>query len=569
MDRREFVKLGGAGLAAAAFAGAADLSWLTRSAHATGRGGNAWKFGVMADTQWKANVDGLNPGTCAVGIVNALNAQFIGQGVKFVIQVGDLVDVENDALNGDATRRNLPVRAAAAQALYDAGIGFYPLRGNHEGSQLAAAEFRTLYPQSRGTGGNVFGAAEFTSPFFKLDGLSYSFDFNNVRFMLLDQFTRTDGTNYLGSVNNNIVDQLTWIDDTLANRTSDTHAFVFSHKNLIGQNHTDVLFGSDPTSNAPARNAFIGSLKDNGVRYQIGGHDHMHNRSIIMSPDGAASVSQLICASNSYKFYIPTRPSRDQTYNLPRREQSLTQELWTIGYYIFTVDGPRVTVDYYSAAHGADYADVDLTVTPSDLVFYKRESWGYSLNGKEFVVAQGEPYTVVEDSFGGTTARILAGENGSSETDYSLRPLVKAVNTGWSTYRGADLVAASNVLSIWGIAESLALWDGALTGLLPNSARTNESDTYVLAMTYDEDLAGSLGNGRFGIASRAADGTWANAVDRNFGGTKEFVKGPWKSGYGLGTYGVDPSRKTAWAVINYEGDFLAARDIELVPGQRG
>jgi hypothetical protein len=48
----------------------------------------------------------------------------------------------------------------------------------------------------------------------------------------------------------------------------------------------------------------------------------------------------------------------------------------------------------------------------------------------------------------------------------------------------------------------------------------------------------------------------------NFRGTKRFVKGPWKPAYGLGTYGVDPKTKTAWAVINFNGDFAVARDIE-------
>ena len=54
----------------------------------------------------------------------------------------------------------------------------------------------------------------------------------------------------------------------------------------------------------------------------------------------------------------------------------------------------------------------------------------------------------------------------------------------------------------------------------------------------------------------------------NIGGTKQFVVGPWEPGYGLGTYGVDPSSKTAWAVVNYNGDFAVARDLETVPGQR-
>ncbi len=154
-----------------------------------------WRFGVMSDTQWKANADGQNPGTVAVGIINQLNEQFIDHDVKFVIQVGDLVDKETDSPNDLPNERTMGTRAAAAQALYDAGIGFYPLRGNHEGSQIAAAEFQTLYPQTVGSGDHVFGAKNFSSPFANLNGLSYSFDYKNARFVLLDQFTRTDGTN--------------------------------------------------------------------------------------------------------------------------------------------------------------------------------------------------------------------------------------------------------------------------------------------------------------------------------------------------------------------------------------
>ena len=41
----------------------------------------------------------------------------------------------------------------------------------------------------------------------------------------------------------------------------------------------------------------------------------------------------------------------------------------------------------------------------------------------------------------------------------------------------------------------------------------------------------------------------------NFGGSPRFVKGACKPRYELGTYGIDPRKKTAWAVINYNGDF--------------
>ncbi|MBN1610779.1 MAG: metallophosphoesterase [Polyangiaceae bacterium] len=167
-----------------------------------------WTFGVMSDTQWKANLDGENPETVAVGIINQINAAFIEHDVEFVIQVGDLVDKETDSPNGNSSNRTMDTRAAAAQALYDAGIGFFPVRGNHEGSATAATELPVLFPQTSGTGPNVGKATHFTSPFELLAGLSYSFDYKNARFVLVDQFTRPDGSNYLGSSNNNAVDQI-------------------------------------------------------------------------------------------------------------------------------------------------------------------------------------------------------------------------------------------------------------------------------------------------------------------------------------------------------------------------
>jgi hypothetical protein len=171
----------------------------------------------------------------------------------------------------------------------------------------------------------------------------------------------------------------------------------------------------------------------------------MHDRSIVTSPDGAFSAGQLICASNSYKFYVPSRPSRDETYDFPPLERNLAQELFTIGYY-----------------------------------------------------------------------------------------------------------------------------DGAIEGLVPAEGRRDETDVFVLSMSFFQERARPthLGSGGFGIATQHSDGRWVNAVDPNFGGTKRFVAGPWRDGYELGTYGVDPSTMTAWAVLNHDGEFVVARDIEEVPGLR-
>ena len=558
-----------------------------------------WKFGVMADTQWKTSPDGKNPNTVAISVINHLNQEFINHGVKFVIQTGDLTE------NG--SNLELDTHATFRQALYNAGIGFYPLRGNHETSATGATEFKRVFPQTQ-TGVNnqtpadafvttiYYGAppsntntaftvgSNFSSPT-DIDpnyaGLTYSFDYDNVRFVLLDGFT-------IPNIACNLIEnQQPWITDTLATRPAGTHAFVFSHKGLITENHKDILFtepgrcNGSSTNSTPAvkpaeQNAFMRSLFDNGVRYYMNGHDHMHNRAIVTSPDGLSEVQNITTSSNSYKFYIPIDPSSDEQYNLPAfgvlREAPIAQELFTVGYYIVTVDGPRVTVDHYASPNGCG-GDCDQINDLIPYTFTKRETFGYSLNGKDFLVCQeGQPdcnssYTQVVDSFAGTTARVLGGSNGRNTTVYDGRATTKAVNTGWTSRSEADdmdcsfnhrrplffkkchkakdtEMPASDILTLWGMAD----------------LGSDQTDVYTLSMSYDHHrlLPIQLGKGLLGLATRDQDGNWVNAVDMNFGGTKKFVLGPWEPKYGLGTYGIDLKTHTAWAVINYNSDFAVA-----------
>jgi hypothetical protein len=161
----------------------------------------------------------------------------------------------------------------------------------------------------------------------------------------------------------------------------------------------------------------------------------------------------------------------------------------------------------------------------------------------------------VEDSFEGTTAQILDGSNNSIAQDYTARPFTKTVNTGWFDIDGwcqkypahiwnPHLNLASNIFVLRGMADL-------------GSAQT---DTYALSLSYDHHrlLPMQLGKGLLGLVTRDEKGHWVNAVDMNFGGTKNFVLGPYKSGYGLGTYGIDLKAGTVWAVINYNADFAVA-----------
>jgi hypothetical protein len=544
-----------------------------------------WKFGVMSDTQWTCPADpaGQNPNGVPKSIISQINTQFINEEVKFVIQVGDLTENGYDA--------DIATRAAAAQPLYDAGIGFFPMRGNHEtyakpdrSNNYGITQFRISFPQTQNGTFTKSNSSSFTlgsnfnSPALvgsypnDLKGMSYSFDYgptgNNARFVIIDDWAtsnkRVDAAGY--PYGYSIADQQAWISDRLNKVTRGTeHAFVFSHQNLMGENHQDSIFNGYTNANTDMQNTFFASLQSNDVKYYISGHDHIHQRSIISSPDGASKVQELIGASDSSKFYTPKALTDPKWYAQKGRETSLSQEMYHIGYYIFTVDGPRVTIDYYSDDHGDWKSDSSYPegptgagsqITPT-FKFIKKETWGYSLNGHEFLVAQGQTYTSVVDTFGTTTARILSGINGSAAKDYNNRPVTKTVNTGWapkndadgwpkqrnrtagSTPKADDL--ASNILTLWGMAD----------------LGSNQTDVYTLSMTYN-DKVHPFGDDGFGVATRDGDGNWINAVDMNLLGTKKFVLGPWNPSYGMGTYGVDPSTNTAWAVINYNGDFAVA-----------
>jgi hypothetical protein len=521
-----------------------------------------WKFGVMDDTQWTCSTDpaGANPNKVAVSFITQINQKFIDAGVKFVIQVGDLTENGADA--------DIAVRAGAAQTLYNAGIGFYPMRGNHEtytsGNNFGMTAVQTNFPQTQCSGVNVFGVTNCSSPttptgISELAGLTYSFDYSNgdssARFLVIDNWVTPtknvapgNGYNYGWS----IAEQQPWISERLNKTTRGAqHAFVFSHQPLMAENHQDSPFQGYANANPSMQNDFFASLTTNNVKYYISGHDHIHQRSIIASPDGLSNVQEIIGASNSSKFYTPKALTDTNWKNQKGRETSLSQEMYTVGYYIYTIDGPRLTVDYYSDDHGNWASDNSFPGSglPNQITpvfnFAKKESWGYSLNGKEILVAQGGSYALTDDTvkavangetgYLGTTAKILGGTNGSIKKDYNSRSLTKNVDTGWAPQASGTV---SDILYIWGMTDLSA----------------TSTDKFALSMTYDPSVtvdSAFLNAGHSVILNtKDASGNWVNAVDQNVGGRKRFILGPYNAAYPLGTYGIDPAGHTAWAVIN-------------------
>lgn len=534
---------------------------------------NVWKFGVMGDTQWTPvdtngnylDPTGKNPNSVAVSIIDQVDAQFVKHGVKFVIQVGDLTD------NG--TDSGIQTRALAAQTnLYPHHIGFFPIRGNHEtyspvNNYYAIPAIQDNFPQTRGIG-TTWGAYNFSSPtidsngnpIVDLEGISYSFDYgkanNNVRFLFVDPWA-TQTTNPFPATNNadgypygyTVYQQQKWIDEQLDYLTRGTeHAFVFSHQPLMAEDHQDTMFSGYTNANPDWQNAFYSKLSQNRVGYAIAGHDHMHQRSIIASPNGKSKAEEFICASCSSKFYTPKSLTDPDWFGQKTRETSISEELFTVGFYVFTVDGPIVTIDYYSDEHGnwqsnTDYPDGTGSLITPVFNFTKKETWGYSLSShgiSRFKLDQGSAGVTLQ--FGHTTAKVQ--KKGGTAADFEDRALSKDAQAWWAP--------GSSVTNAHLVSDVLTLVGAASASITPTSA----SDPVNIIMTYNSNSKATNG---FYLAALNDDGKWVNAVDLNFGGTKKFISGPWTEGYPLGSYGFDTKTSTAWAVVDHDSDLAVIK----------
>lgn len=472
-----------------------------------------WRFGLISDTQFTKTADAINVNSVAVKQIQAVNQKFLEAGVKFVIQPGDLGDNSSAAA--------LQTRLEANAALDAAGIPFYAVRGNHDNSSAQIAYFKANYVPASNANRTVEVMA---------DGETYSVLTEGIKLIML-------GYNNTGSTTN-MPNALNWMSSQLASGDHG-HAFVVSHKNLLGQNHKDNFFGSSNDANATTlQNPYFATVAAAGVRYHFSGHDHLHHRSRVVSPDGLNSIQQFIFQSNSSKWYTPSSPYSS-------RETPFRQELNKIGHYIFTVDGPRLTGQYYATTPvSSDIAD--------NPVWTLQETFGYSKNGSSKIVPAGGSYAMThsiaagssfgEDGYVGTTMAIIDGVHSGTAKTHDGRLLAKDLNIGWASQSNAqNSQVASDVLTVWGMQNALG---------------SEQGDTYTLSLDYKGN------GGAFAIVGKGEEGSWSKAAARNFGGSAKFVVGPWKAGYALGTYGIDPATRTAWAVVNRGGEFAVSRTLD-------
>jgi hypothetical protein len=295
--------------------------------------------------------------------------------------------------------------------LYDAGIGVYPCRGNHEVGDAWDIDWG-YFPDpvdnfsSRWL--HVFGNAarpDLRLPANGPDGakyMSYAVIHKNALFLAVDQY---GGTNHRLA---HAVDQ-GWVDAQLrANRRP--HVFVFGHEPAFKLVHPDCL------DDHPAeRDAFWRRLQVGGVRAYFCGHDHFYNHARVGDGDDDPSndVHQFVAATAGAPWYPWTLPydGDNGRFNVILVHHA---ERW--GYIAVEVNDLDVTMTWMQRRSRDSSCLPDDTSAPG--VYEPADVWRYRAatglvlwqpNGGERVAA-GRPYDIEWRTTEGTPTRRVTME---------------------------------------------------------------------------------------------------------------------------------------------------------------
>jgi len=282
-----------------------------------GCAGPGWRFIVTGDSRGEDN--GVN-----TVILGELADEILDRQVDFVLISGDLVTGYNDQA---ALQSQLNTWVETMQRVYDAGIGVYPVRGNHDVGEPAGVS----------AWNNVFKGG-FSLPDNGPAGeknLTYSFTHKNVLVIGLDQYVRLRRVNQA------------WLDVQLTANTQ-PHIFVFGHEPAFKTKHTACLddYPDD-------RDVFWASIEKAGGRTYFCGHDHLYNHARV-DDDGEPSndIHQYVAGTAG----APLRewPGEYDGVNNDYTVENIYHAS-EFGYCLVEVNGPDVTITWFERVGPGKY----------------------------------------------------------------------------------------------------------------------------------------------------------------------------------------------------------------------
>lgn len=275
-----------------------------------------WRFIVTGDSRSEGRNNGVN-----VRIVAELAEEIVSKNVDFVLWTGDLV---NGGVSQRRMERQFSTWHKTMKPVYDAGIGVYPVRGNHDKGR----------PSGTGAWDKFFGYLPDNGPAGEKN-LTYSFTHNNTLIIGVDQYIKKSRVNQ------------TWLDEQLAANTG-SHIFVFGHEPAFEADHKDCL------DDYPAkRDRFWTSIEKAGGRAYFCGHDHFYNHASA-DDDGnpANDVHQYIVGTAGAPLYEWSPPYDGNNGPYTLRNVYHAQEY---GYVLVEIDGLGATLTWLQRTAGGKF----------------------------------------------------------------------------------------------------------------------------------------------------------------------------------------------------------------------
>ncbi len=289
--------------------------------------GTPWRFVAVGDS--RGNDNGINQ-----VILSEMAAQIVSENAEFVVFPGDLV---NGYVNQATLENQLTTWRNTMQPVYDAGIGVYAGRGNHDvGSPAGVTAWNNVF-----SGPYAFPA---NGPAGE-QNLTYSVTYRNAFILGLDQYVSSHRVNQA------------WVDNQLA-ANNRPHIFAFGHEPAYKAQHSDCL-DDYPVD----RDAFWASLENARARVYFVGHDHFYDHARVNDGDGEWNddVHQYIVgtAGAPLRAWSPPYDGNNSGMILKQKYHA-TQ----YGYVVVEIDGLDATLTWMERIGPGNYQS--------------REVWSYT-----------------------------------------------------------------------------------------------------------------------------------------------------------------------------------------------
>jgi hypothetical protein len=278
-----------------------------------------WRFLVFGDTRSNGTTTDPYYNTQILPELAAEASQMSSK-PAFVLVAGDLVNTGSQAAF-DAWK-------SAMSPVYTAGIGVYPVLGNHDATDVSAFI-------------NTFGASlPDNGPDGEVDR-TYSFTYKNALVLGLDTYVTPNSLN------------LPWVEQQLANKSDDLQqVFAFGHEPAFKVEHTDCL-DNDPVT----RDAFWSDLTSAGGRVYFAGHDHFFDAARIDDGNGNPDDDghQIIVGTGGAPLYADGAYNGDNGPYIPLREYHEAD----YGYVMVDIDGSDVSMTWMHRTETGTYQAAD------------------------------------------------------------------------------------------------------------------------------------------------------------------------------------------------------------------